>query len=142
MSKVTDTLHDTTDRVTEKVSEAYASARDAAGGAGRRAASGIEANPLAALAGGLAIGAAAAALLPASKREAELLGPVGARISDAAKGAVDAARTAGGETLGELGISQQGVKEQIDKLVDAALKTINAAGGAAVQSLMGQASKS
>lgn len=49
-------------------------------------------NPVTALAGGFAVGALIGALLPASRREREALQPLGAKVSEAARGAVDTGR--------------------------------------------------
>src|SRR5687768_9366690 len=65
----------------ERTAAAYATARERAGSAyetaGRRTGEGIDSNPVAAVVGGLAIGAIVAALLPRTSREEELLGGVG-----------------------------------------------------------------
>src|SRR4051794_15143482 len=78
----------------EKASEAIGSARESVSLAAQRAAQSIEENPVAALVGGLAIGAIAGALLPASRKEAEYLAPLGDKVGEAAKTAVQAARDA------------------------------------------------
>jgi len=66
-----------------------ASANDRAGnGASGR----IAGNPVAALAGGFAVGALVGALLPSSRREREALQPIGAKLGEAARGAVDTGR--------------------------------------------------
>lgn len=72
--------------------------RDRAGTAfsqfGEGTASQVDNSPLIALAGGIALGAVLAALLPQSKRELGLLQPVGAKVADVGRGAVDKARQA------------------------------------------------
>ena len=83
----------------ERAIEAYDNAR-------RRAAGGIDEAPLLVLAGGLAAGAVLASLLPASRRERELLGPVAGRIKDRAGDAVNAAKDAGQARLDELGLTR------------------------------------
>lgn len=55
----------------------------------------IAANPLAAVAGAAAVSAGLALLLPASRREIELTGEIADRLSEAARGAADAAIEAG-----------------------------------------------
>lgn len=62
----------------------------------------IDNSPLIALAGGIALGALIAAVLPASDRETELLQPVGSKITDAGKQAVDKARETGKAKVDEL----------------------------------------
>ncbi|MEP7008357.1 MAG: hypothetical protein ABI810_20425, partial [Sphingomonas bacterium] len=66
--------------------------RDTARHAARRTAEGIEANPLAVLVGGVAIGVLAGTLVPRTEQEGKLLGPIGKRINDTASGAAQAAR--------------------------------------------------
>jgi hypothetical protein len=127
-------LHEAADTAREKIAAAYSSAQEKASGAGHRVASGIETNPLAALIGGLAIGAAAGALLPGTRREADALGPIGSRLTDAAKLALGAAKEAGKESLSGLGLNQDAARAQIGKLVDAAIKTAETAGTAAAES--------
>ena len=113
----------------ERAIEAYDNAR-------RRATGGIDEAPLLALAGGLAVGAVLAALIPASRKERELLGPVAGRIKDKAGDAVNAARDAGQARLDELGLTREAGSEQIRKLVDGlgdAAKVSAEAGVAAVR---------
>ncbi len=52
----------------------------------------IDNAPLIALGAGLALGAVLGAVLPASDRERELLGPYGRKLSDAGTGALDRGR--------------------------------------------------
>jgi hypothetical protein len=76
--------------------------RERAAGAGRRAGEEIEAYPMAAVAGGLALGALVAAVLPRTEREAELLGSFGTRINDAARDATRSAVDAGRAQVEEI----------------------------------------
>lgn len=59
---------------------------------GSSASSQIDNSPLVALGAGLALGAVLAAVLPASEKERELLGPYGRKINDASSGAIDRGR--------------------------------------------------
>lgn len=104
--------------------DAYDRARDSASDAGRRAGSAIGEAPLVALGAGLAAGAFLAAILPTSRRERELLAPVGGRITGAARDAADAARQAGSDKLKELGLTPEAV---VDKASDAAKASAQAA---------------
>jgi ElaB/YqjD/DUF883 family membrane-anchored ribosome-binding protein len=108
--------------------DAYDSARETASAASARASDGIDEAPLIALAGGLAVGVLFAALLPRTDREIELLGPIGARITDRAKNAVEAAKEAGREKLNELNLTPQAGSSAIQSLVkdvsDAALGAV------------------
>jgi len=105
----------------ERTLSAYEAARGTARSAGRKTVREVEANPIAAVAGGLALGALAAAFLPKSKREQAVLGDVGRRINDTAREAARAAREAGKEQIGELGFSRDAVRRRLDGLTDAAV---------------------
>ncbi|GAA4018528.1 hypothetical protein GCM10022280_17560 [Sphingomonas swuensis] len=52
----------------------------------------IDNSPLIALGAGLALGAVLGAVLPASDKERELLGPLGTKLNDAGTGALDRGR--------------------------------------------------
>jgi len=69
---------------------------------GDQASTQIDAMPLVALAGGLALGALIASVLPQTEREVELLEPVGSKVTDAGRSAVDKAREAGKAKVDEL----------------------------------------
>ena len=128
---VTATLNDAYEKVSDTVVSAYSVARDRASEAASSTVGGIDANPLLALLGGLAIGAIAGALAPRSEKERELLAPVGGRIADAAKAAFEAAKTAGTDALGEAGLSQDNLRAQSSKLFEQLFKAAGAAGAAA-----------
>mgnify|MGYP000858923297 CR=1 FL=1 len=92
-------------------SKAGVNANDRAGnGASRR----IGDNPVAALGAGFAVGALVGALLPSSRREREALQPIGAKIGDAARGAVDSGREKFGRLSDEV-VTQ--VKSSVDQVV-------------------------
>ncbi|GLR46888.1 hypothetical protein [Sphingomonas astaxanthinifaciens] len=61
-------------------------------GLGDSAASQIDNSPLIALGAGLALGAVLGAVLPASRKERELLQPLGSKITEAGSGALDRGR--------------------------------------------------
>jgi hypothetical protein len=115
-------------KVSERVAAAYAAAREKTAGAGQA----LEANPLTALIGGIAIGALAGALLPRIEKEKELLAPLGAKIGEAARAALDAGRSAGTDALDEAGLSSDQLRSQVSKLVEQALKAAGSAGTAAI----------
>lgn len=100
----------------ERTSAAYGNARERVGDAGRRTSENIDANPVAALIGGLALGAIAAALLPKTRREEEMLGQYGRRINETAREAARAAREAGKSKLDELGYNRDAAREKIQVL--------------------------
>ena len=116
-------------KVSDRVAAAYAAAREKTGQAGEK----IEANPLAALLGGIAIGAIAGALIPRLAKEKELLAPLGERIGEAARAALDAGKSAGTEALEDAGLSSDQIRAQVSKLVEQALKAASEAGTAAVE---------
>jgi hypothetical protein len=97
----------------------------------RRTAEGIEANPLAVLVGGVAIGVLAGTLVPRTEQEGKLLGPIGKRINDTASGAAQAARDAGKAELDSLGLNKEAARDQVGKLLDGVAKAISTAGAAA-----------
>ncbi len=115
----------------DKASEAYEAARARAAEAGRATAQGIDDQPLAALIGGLALGALVAAVLPRTEREGKLFGALGARIGDAAKNAASAARDAGKSRLDELGLTPDKARETVRKIVGDAASAASSAGSAA-----------
>ena len=116
----------------ERTAAAYAAARERAGTvyetAGRRAGEGIDANPVAAVVGGLALGAILAALLPKTSKEEELLGPVGRKINDGARDAARAARESGVQQLEELGLTRDGIKRRLDEFSDRAAGAVRSGG--------------
>jgi ElaB/YqjD/DUF883 family membrane-anchored ribosome-binding protein len=92
-----------------KAGSAYESARqqansayDSAARAGRRATNELSSNPLAAILGGLALGAVIAALLPKTRREVEVLGDWGQKLTETAKDSAKSAIEAGKEQVNEL----------------------------------------
>jgi len=107
--------------------------------AAERAGRAIESNPLAVVAGGIAIGLAAGALLPKTKRETELLGSMGKRVTGVAAGAAEAARDAAKAELGSLPLSKDAAKAQISKLIDQVAKAVSSAGDAALSRNAGDA---
>ena len=129
-----DRATDAIENAREKAVEAYDAARDQASVAGARAKDRVSEAPLLALGGGLALGALIAALLPNSKVEDKLLGPVGDRITGGARAAVDAAKDAGRDKLAELNITRDAgttaVQSLIKSLGDAAKSSGEAALGA------------
>jgi ElaB/YqjD/DUF883 family membrane-anchored ribosome-binding protein len=105
----------------ERTSEAYAAARERAGAVSQRTAESFDSAPMAAVIGGLALGAIAGALLPRTRREEDLFGSVGRRINDGARDAVRAARDAG--------------RDQLDGFTDRAVSALRSSAGAAADSV-------
>ncbi len=119
----------------DKASTVLHDARDSASDAGHKAVDLLSANPLVALAGGLAAGALAAVLLPKSERETQLLGGLGQRLNDAARGAAGAAREAGLGRLDELGLTPDKARDTISQLFGDVAKAAASAGTAAAGSV-------
>lgn len=115
----------------ERAIEAYDSAR-------RKASGGIDEAPLLALAGGIAVGAVLGALIPASRREREMLGPVADRIRDRAEDAAGAAKQAGQARLDELGLTRDKGSETLKTIFEGAGDAAKASAEAAVSRLRGE----
>lgn len=111
----------------DRIQGAIGSARDRASAAGQQVGTRIDEAPLAALVGGVALGAAIGALLPRTEREAKTLGAVGNRLGQAAADAARAAVDAGKQ---ELGLSQP-AKSPVEAIIDKALGAVSAASTAA-----------
>ena len=98
----------------------------------RQTAAGIEANPVAALAVGIAVGLLAGSLIPRSESETKLLRPVGKRLSDTARGAFDAARDTAKSEFDLLGLTRDAARGQVGKLLGGVVTALTAAGSAAL----------
>ncbi|MEA3041323.1 MAG: hypothetical protein QOC65_812 [Sphingomonadales bacterium] len=85
-----------------RTSAAFAGVRERAAGAGRWTGEEISSNPMTAVAGGFALGALVAAILPRTERETELLGGVGSKLTDAAREATRSAVDAGRQQVEEI----------------------------------------
>ena len=120
--------------VQQGANRAKAYASDTLDAATKKVGEGIDGYPVAALVGGLAIGAAVAALLPRTRQEEQLLGSVGNEINSRAREALGAAKEAGLAKLEELGISTDAAGKQVGKLIDSAAKVAEVAGTAALSS--------
>lgn len=82
--------------------------------------SGIESNPLALVAGGIALGVVIGALIPRPQKEKDLLAPVGKRIAEGATAAAAAAREAGKAEIDAILPQRDAAKEHIGKVVESA----------------------
>jgi ElaB/YqjD/DUF883 family membrane-anchored ribosome-binding protein len=123
LASVRQTAADAYQAARERTGAVYSSARDGAASAGRRTADGIDGNPMAALVGGLALGAIVGVLFPVTRQERQLFGNVGRRLNDTARQAVDAARDAG--------------KQRLDGFTDQALDAVRASASAAAGTVRG-----
>jgi hypothetical protein len=98
-------------------------------------AGGIEKNPFAALAGGLAIGAVLAALVPRTKREDAVMGKTGKMLREQASKAAKAARDAGQDQLEALGVNADAARAQVQDLVRKVGQAASSAGSAAAEAV-------
>jgi hypothetical protein len=81
---------------------------------------GLAKNPIALVAGGVALGAVIGALIPRPQREKDLLAPVGKRIAEGATAAAAAAREAGKAEIDAILPQRDAAKEQIGKIIGSA----------------------
>lgn len=78
-------------------------------------------NPVAALAGGFAVGAVLGAVLPSNSRERRALQPVGLKVNEAARGAARQAAETGRDKLNKL--TGEVVTQVGSKVIDAVAPT-------------------
>ena len=114
------TIGDKVGQVGSYARERAASARTRASGMRSSGAGTIEESPMLALAGGLVLGAIAAVVLPRTQRESQLLAPVGGKLTQGAKSAVQAAREASQSKLDELGINKESIGGAVKNLAGSA----------------------
>jgi ElaB/YqjD/DUF883 family membrane-anchored ribosome-binding protein len=86
----------------ERTQSAYEAARDRAADVTRQASEQISVYPVGAVIGGLAVGALLGFLMPSTRREQDLLGSTGKRITDAAREAAQRGIDAGKEQIDEI----------------------------------------
>ncbi|HEX8583648.1 MAG TPA: hypothetical protein VF680_04490 [Allosphingosinicella sp.] len=148
LDSVRQTAADAYETARERTSSAYQAAREAAGGAvetvrdtarsaGKRTVEGVEANPLAAVVGGLALGVIAGALLPKTRQEEKVLGSAGRKVTDTARQAIDAAKDAGRSQIDELGLSKDGLQRKLGEFTDKAAGAVRSSAGAATGAVKG-----
>lgn len=114
-----------------RASDLAMEARQSASQAREKTAAGIDASPMAALIGGLALGALAAAVLPRTRKEDELLGDIGGRINDSARNAAQAATDAGRDKLDELGINKDTAMQKAKEIAQSAAGVVKETANAA-----------
>ena len=118
--------------IRETASKAADTASDTVRDLSRKAAKSAEANPVAVLGGGIALGVIAGAFVPRTEQEARLLRPVGKRITDTARGAVEAAKDTAKSELDMLGLTRNAARDQVGKLLGDVVKALTTAGAAAL----------
>jgi ElaB/YqjD/DUF883 family membrane-anchored ribosome-binding protein len=125
----------TANRAKQKAEHAAASTRANAKKAADKTAEGVDKNPLAAIAGGLVVGAILAALLPRTARENKLVGNVGSKVRATASKAAKNARETAKEQLDSLGVNADAAKGQLRDLVSKISEAASSAGSAAADSI-------
>lgn len=123
----------------DRAGELMGSARDTASQARRKTADGIDASPVAALLGGLALGALAAAVLPRTRKEDEMFGDIGGRINDTARDAAQAAKEAGRDKLDEMGINKDAAIDKARELAQSVSGAVRESASAAASSVKSSA---
>ena len=126
------------DRAADAYDGARAKAIDAYDSAREKSGNGIAEAPFAALGAGLALGAIIAALLPKTRVEDRLLGPVTDRVTTAGKAAVDAGKVAGRDKLNELNITRDAGKNVVQSLLDSLGAAARSSGEAALGAVRDQ----
>lgn len=119
----------------DRASDLANSARDTASVARQKTSDGIDASPVAALIGGLALGALAAAVLPRTRKEDEMLGGIGEKINDSARTAAQAAKDAGRDKLDELGINKDAAIDKAKEFAASASSVVKESASAAASSV-------
>jgi ElaB/YqjD/DUF883 family membrane-anchored ribosome-binding protein len=125
---------ETADRAKAKASDAADKARTQAKKARENAMTGVDTNPLVAIAGGIAVGAILAGLLPRTATEDRAVGKVGTRIRSTARAAVNSAKENAKTQLDELGLNADSAREKLGGLAGKVAKAATAVGTAAAES--------
>ena len=115
--------------------ETAAATRERARVAAQKTSEQLEGNPLAAVAGGLVIGAIIAAALPRTARETKLAGPVGRGVRKTAKAATKVAGDVAKAELVALGLTSDAARQTARELAGKIGKAATTAGTAAAKSV-------
>jgi ElaB/YqjD/DUF883 family membrane-anchored ribosome-binding protein len=118
-----------------KAEKAAAQTKATAQKAAKQTVEGVGKNPMAALAGGLVVGAIVAALLPRTTRENKLVGGVGNKVRSTAASAAKTARDTAKEQLDTLGVNADAAKGQLRDLVSKISEAASSAGSAAADTI-------
>ncbi len=122
------------ERAKAKASLAAERARDKSRKAKESALTSVDTNPLVAIAGGIAVGAILAGMLPRTAVEDRAVGKVGTRIRSTARDAVNTAKENAKSQLDELGLNADSAREKLGGLAGKVAKAATAVGTAAAQS--------
>jgi len=115
----------------EKAAESVAATKDAAKKAIAKSEETVSNSPLAIVAGGAALGILIGMLLPKSQAEGKYVGRAGRKINETAKTAYQAAKEASRDQIGQLGFSNDNLREQFKDLFSKAIEAAKTAMAAA-----------
>lgn len=132
---VADMAREAGDRIAETASQVRDRVSQQADAAARTTAETLESNPFGAVAGAIALGAVVAALIPASRRELEALGPVTDRVKELVTEAFHAAREAGSSELTAAGLTAAAATNGFGGVIGALIKTATTAAGVAATTM-------
>ncbi len=111
----------------EKAAESVAATKDAAKKAIAKSEETVSNSPLAIVAGGAALGILIGMLLPKSQAEGKYVGGAGRKINETAKTAYQAAKEASRDQIGQLGFSNDNLREQFKDLFSKAIEAAKTA---------------
>lgn len=117
------------------VEQGAESVRQQASAAIDAGAAAVDSAPLSALAGAIALGAVAAALIPATARELSAIGPFGEKMRGALDEAFAAAKAAGAEQLSAKGVTATAATAGLGQLLGSVVKAVVSANSAAGDTL-------
>ena len=130
-----DMARDAGEKITETAQQMREKVAQQTKAAARATAETLESNPFGIVAGAIALGAVAAALIPATRRELETLGPVTDRVKELVEEAYHAAREAGSSELTAAGLTAAAATNGFGGVVGALIKTASTAAGAAATTM-------
>jgi ElaB/YqjD/DUF883 family membrane-anchored ribosome-binding protein len=126
---------ETSAKARDSANQARKTAEENARKAARTTVESVDRNPLAAVAGGIAIGAIIAALLPRTAREDKVAGEFGRKVRSTAKKAASNARETAKEQLDALGVNADSAKGSLRTLAEKISEAATSAGSAAADTL-------
>jgi ElaB/YqjD/DUF883 family membrane-anchored ribosome-binding protein len=104
--------------------------------AGAKASTGIESNPLAAIAGGLAIGAILAGILPRTATEDRAVGKVGTRVRSTTRNVIKSAKENARAQLDEMGLNPDSAREKLGGIAGKVAEAAAAVGKSTAETVL------
>jgi len=141
VARVTRTARSARETVTTRVKDAADTVSTRVKDAAGTTTQALDANPFGAIAGAIAVGAVAAAMIPATRRELNALGPWSERMRDQLGEAFEAAKTAGGGELTAAGLTFAAASTGVGGIVGTLVKAATAATAAAASSARNKSAK-